>query len=68
MINGKKHIIETVNDLSEDAICNNTIYDSYFSSKLKKSEEDIKNGRVITLEELKRYIDRLEENDATGNI
>lgn len=31
----------------------NLIYDLFFFAKLQESEEDIKNGRVCTLEELK---------------
>lgn len=37
------------------------IYNLFFFAQLKESEEDIKNGRVCTLEELKKYIDGLEE-------
>lgn len=36
------------------------MYDLLFYAKLKESEDDIKNNRVCTLEELKEYIDNLE--------
>lgn len=38
--------------LEEDTLCN-MFYDLFLFSKLKESEEDIKNGRVISLEESK---------------
>ena len=38
------------------------IYDLFFYAKLQESEEDIKNGRICTLEELKQHINELEEN------
>lgn len=45
-----------------------TAYERLFKSKLKKAEQDIKNGNVITLEELKCHIDGLEEKYAARNI
>lgn len=35
------------------------IYNLFFFAKLKESEEDIQDGRVCTLEELRKYIDGL---------
>ena len=32
------------------------IYDLFFFAKLQESEDDIKNGRVCTLEELRQHI------------
>ena len=36
------------------------IYDLFFYAKLQESEEDIKNGRICTLEELTQHINELE--------
>ena len=50
----------------------NTLYDIiyylFFYAKLKESEEDIKNGRICTLEELRQHINELEEKHANNNI
>ena len=58
--------------LNEIDIQENTLYDFvynlFFYAKIKESEDDIKNGRVCTLEELKEYIDNLEaEYENTNN-
>ena len=44
------------------------IYDLFFYAKLQESEEDIKNGRICTLEELRQHIDELEAKYANNNI
>ena len=44
------------------------IYDLFFYAKLQESEEDIKNGRNCTLEELRQHINELEEKHANNNI
>ena len=44
------------------------IYDLFFYAKLQESEEDIKNGRICTLEELRQNINELEEKHANNNI
>ena len=44
------------------------IYDLFFFVKLQESEDDIKNGRVCTLEELRQHIDELEAKYANNNI
>ncbi len=54
--------------LNNDYMQYDTAYERLFKSKLKKAEQDIKNGNVITLEELKCHIDSLEEKYAAGNI
>lgn len=46
----------------------NIIYDLFFLAKLQESEDNIKNGKVCTLEELKQYIDELEAKHANNNI
>lgn len=48
-------------DLKDDTLYD-IIYNLFFLAKLKDSEEDIKNGRVCTLEELEEYIKELEAN------
>mgnify|MGYP004462101653 FL=1 len=40
----------------------NIIYDLFFFAKLKESEDNIKNGKVCTLEELRQHITKLEIN------
>ena len=44
------------------------IYDLFFFAKLQESEDDIKNGIVCTLEELRQHIDELEAKYANNNI
>lgn len=44
------------------------IYNLFFFAKLKKSEEDIKSGRVCTLEELGEYLKELEASHENRNI
>ena len=44
------------------------IYDLFFYAKLQESKEDIKNGRICTLEELRQHINELEEKHANNNI
>lgn len=68
MLNVKEQILATVNTLPDNATWDDALYTLYLHSKLKKSEEDIKNGRVITLQEFKKYIDGLEERYADNNI
>ena len=36
------------------------IYDLFFYAKLQESEEDIKNGRICTLEEFRQLFNELE--------
>ena len=43
------------------------IYDLFFYAKLQESEENIKNGRICTLEELRQHINELEEKHANNN-
>ena len=53
MINEKQEIIATVNTLPEDATWDDAIHMLYLHSKLQKSQDDIKNGKVMTIEESK---------------
>lgn len=54
-------------DVHENTLYN-IIYDLFFFAKLQESEDNIKNGRVCTLEELKQHIDELEAKYANNNI
>ena len=44
------------------------IYDLFFFAKLKDSEDNIKKGKICTLEELKKHIDELEAQYEDNNI
>ena len=52
-------------DVHENTLYN-IIYDLFFFAKLQESEDNIKNGKVCTLEELKQHIDELKY--ANNNI
>ena len=54
-------------DVHENTLYN-IIYDLFFYAKLQESEDNIKNGKVCTLEELKQHIDKLEAKYANTNI
>ena len=62
MISVKEQIIETVNTLPEDTTWDDALYALYLQSKLEKSEDDIKNGRVMTIEESKDRMKQKYEN------
>ena len=53
MINKKQEIIATINTLPDDTTWDDAIYALYLHSKLQKSQDDIKNGRVMSIEESK---------------
>lgn len=53
MINEKQEIIATVNTLPDNTSWDDATYNLYLHSKLKKSQDDIKNGRVMTIEKSK---------------
>ena len=53
MTSKKQEILATVNTLPDDTTWDDAIYTLYLHSKLQKSQEDIKNGRVMTVEESK---------------
>ena len=59
-MNEKKDIFETVDTLSDDAV-----YTLYLRSKLQKSENDIKNGKVMTVDESK---ERMRKKYANFNV
>ncbi len=62
MINEKQEILEVVNSLPDDITWDDAIYTLYLHLKLKKSKDDIENGRVITLEELDKERKELYES------
>ena len=61
-----KNTLNQVN-VSENTLYN-IIYDLFFFAKLQESEDNIKNGKVCTLEELRQHIDKLETKNANNNI
>lgn len=62
MTNAKEQVIEVVNKMPDNASIEDIIYNIYFQIKLAKSEEDIKNGRVMSIAESKRRLEELYEN------
>lgn len=65
MINKEERTIKTVYTLSNEIT--DELYVQYMKEMLRESEEQFKNGEFITLEELKTYIDRLEEQNESNN-
>ena len=65
MINEKQEILATVNTLPEDTTWDDAIYTLYLHSKLKKSQDNIKNGNIMTIEESK---ERMRKNFANFDI
>ena len=63
MISESKNNLKKSKTLTEDEL-----YNMYFMEKLQQSIDDIENGRVITLQELKEYIDGLEERYVNNDI
>lgn len=57
MISQKKQILEVINSLPDNTTWDDALYTLYLYSKLEKSEEDLKNGDVITLEELDKEME-----------
>ena len=53
-------VIKNQVDLKDDTLYD-IIYNLFFFAKIKDSEDDIKNDRVCTLEELEKYIKELED-------
>lgn len=65
MTNEKQEILATVNTLPEDTTWDDAIYTLYLHSKLKKSQDNIKNGNIMTIEESK---ERMRKNFANFDI
>ena len=62
-------IKETLNKVNlEENTLYDLIYNMVFFTLLKESEDDIKNGRVCTLEELKKDIDNWKREYANNHI
>lgn len=62
MSSEKQQILEIVNTLPDDTTLEDAIYALYLKAKVKKSESDIKNGRVMTVEESKERMKNKYEN------
>lgn len=62
MTNAKEQVIEVINKMPDNASIEDIIYNIYFQIKLAKSEEDIKNGRLMSIEESKKRLEELYEN------
>lgn len=62
MSNEKQKILEVIHALPDDTTWDDAIYTLYLHSELDKSQDDIKNGRVITLEEFDKERKELYEN------
>lgn len=58
MLKAKKQILTKVRTVPVNTVLNDAIYTLYLKYKLKKSEEDIKNGKVMTIEESKERMRR----------
>ena len=60
---------KTLNQVDvQDNTLYDIIYNLFFFAKLQESEDDIKNGNVCTLEELRQHIDELEAKYANNSI
>ena len=62
MTSVKEQIIEAVKTLPDNATWEDALYTLFLCSKLKESEDDIKNGRVMTIEESKERMRKKYEN------
>lgn len=62
MINEKNEILATVNTLPNNTTCDDAIYTLYLRSKLKKSQDDIKSGKVMTIEDSQERMKKKYEN------
>ncbi len=62
MFDEKKQILATINTLPNNITLDDSTYTLYLHSKLNKSKNDIKNGRVITIDESKERMRKKYEN------
>jgi len=62
MTNAKEQVIKVLNNLPDNSTIEEILYNIYFQIKLAKSEDDIKNGRVMSLEESKKRLKELYED------
>lgn len=58
-MNQEKQRLKTKEEYFPELNMNDEEYLEYFNQKLKKSQDDIKNGRTITLEEFDRKMEEL---------
>jgi len=62
MINVKKQILETVNTFPDNITWEDALYTLYVNAKIKKSTEDIQNGKVISLDDFDKEMEVLYES------
>ena len=65
MVNEKQEILSIVTTLPDNATLDDAIYALYMHSKLQKSQNDIENGKVMTIEESK---ERMREKYASFDV
>ena len=53
----KKEAIDIITKLPEDASIEDIMYKLYVLDKVKKGQEDIKNGNFVTTDELRKEIE-----------
>lgn len=59
--------IKDIESLTRDELLD-ILYVEYVRESIRRGEEDIKNGRVYTLEEIKEFIDSLGKDNESINI
>ena len=65
MLNVKEQLLDVIKTLPDDATWNDALYMVYLLSEVKQGEEDIQNGRVMTIEEA---IERMKEDHEDFNF
>lgn len=65
MLNAKEQLLDVIKTLPDDATWNDALYMVYLLSEVKQGEEDIQNGRVMTIEEA---IERMKEEHEEFNF
>ncbi|MBE5821234.1 MAG: hypothetical protein E7311_01425 [Clostridiales bacterium] len=63
----QKQEIRDIETLTEDELLD-ILYVEYVRESIRRGEEDIKNGRIYTFEEIKEFIDKLGDNYENSNI
>ena len=53
----KKEAIDIITKLPDDASIEDIMYKLYALDKVKKGQEDIKNGNFVTIDELRKEIE-----------
>ena len=65
MLNAKEQLLDVIKTLPDDATWNDALYMVYLLSEIKQGEEDIQNGRVMTIEEA---IERMKDEHEDFNF